>query len=159
MKILKGVLLVLLLTFLSSCSQKKEFKSVKIGVCSDIHVATMHDSEKRMNAFIDSMRIAKPDFIIELGDLEMPKIGYEPYFDIWNSFEGAKYHVIGNHEMDGGVTLEEALAHRELNSSYYSFLKNGFRFIVLDGNDKKFADQKGYRSYMGEKQLTWLSKS
>lgn len=139
-----------------SCSDKKEIKTVKIGMCSDVHIATMHDSEKRISSFIDSMQIAKPDFIIELGDFELPEEKYEPYFKIWNSFKGPKYHVIGNHEMDGGVSLKEAIAMRKMKNSYYSFEKNGFRFIVLDGNDKKDKNQKGYRSFMGKKQLDWL---
>ena len=155
MKLVNVIFIVLFSVVLSNCS-KKEIRTVKIGMCSDIHVATMHDSKERLTAFIDSMKIAKPDFIIELGDLEMPKTDYQPFFDIWNSFSGSKYHVIGNHEMDGGVTLEEAIAYRKMKSSYYSFSKKGFKFIVLDGNDKKLAEQKGYRSFMGKKQLTWL---
>ena len=104
------------------------------------------------------MKIAKPDFIIELGDFGIPKQEYAPYFEIWNSFPGPKYHVIGNHEMDGGTTMEEALAYRNMTSSYYTFEKNGFQFIVLDGNDKRVTDQKGYRQYIGPNQQEWLKQ-
>ncbi len=142
----------------AGCQQKNDVKSIKIGMCSDVHLPTMHDSEQRITAFIDSMKIAEPDFIIELGDFGIPKPEYEPYMKTWNSFHGPKYHVIGNHEMDGGTTLEEALAWRGMRNSYYSFELNGFHFIVLDGNDKKFAEQKGYRSYIGPEQLEWLRK-
>ena len=129
---------------------------MRIGICSDVHLPTMHDSEKRITAFIDSMKIAKPDFVIELGDFGIPNKEYEPYFAIWNSYPGDKYHVIGNHEMDGGTTLRQALEYRGMKSSYYTFSKKGFKFIVLDGNDKKSPEEKGYRSYMGEKQVKWL---
>ena len=79
-------LITLLSIFLfTTCSDKKEIKKVKIGICSDVHLPTMHDSEKRITAFIDSMKIAKPDFIIELGDFGIPRKEYEPYFAIWNS--------------------------------------------------------------------------
>jgi len=145
-----------LLFFILSCNPKKEVKTVRIGICSDVHLPTMHDSQKRITAFIDSMKIAKPDFIIELGDFGIPKEEYKPYFAIWNSYPGDKYHVIGNHEMDGGTTLEQALAYRGMKSSYYTFSKKGFKFIVLDGNDKKSVKDKGYRSYIGKKQLNWL---
>jgi len=152
-------LITLLLIFLfANCSDKKEIKTVKIGICSDVHLPTMHDSEKRITAFIDSMKIAKPDFIIELGDFGIPKKEYEAYFAIWNSFPGKKYHVIGNHEMDGGTSLEEAVLYREMSSPYYSFSEKGFLFIVLNGNDKKTAEQKGYTSYIGKEQEEWLSK-
>ena len=152
------IIFILLSILIINCSPKNEIKTVRIGVCSDVHLPTMHDSEKRISSFIDSMKIAKPDFIIELGDFGIPTEEYAPYFSIWNSFAGPKYHVIGNHEMDGGTSLEEALAYRKMKSSYYSFLKNGFKFIVLDGNDKEFAEQKGYKSYIGKEQLDWLRK-
>ncbi len=64
--------------------------------------------------------------------------------------------MIGNHEMDGGTSMDKALTIREMKNSYYSFEMKGFKFIVLDGNDKQNSNEKGYRSYMGEKQLTWL---
>ena len=79
-------------------------------------------------------------------------------YDIWNSFPGLKYHVIGNHEMDGGTSLDEALNYRGMDNSYYTFRMKGFKFIVLDCNDKKFSAQKGYRKYIGKNQITWLKK-
>lgn len=127
-------------------------------MCSDVHLPTMHDAEYRLTTFIDSMKIARPDFIIELGDFGIPKPQFAPYFEIWNSFSGPKYHVIGNHEMDGGTSLEEAITYRNMERSYYSFDQNGFHFIVLDGNDKKFPEQKGYRSFLGETQINWLKE-
>ncbi len=125
-------------------------------MCSDVHLPTMHDSERRISAFIDSMQTAKPDFIIELGDFLTPEEKYAPYYELWKSYPGPKYHVIGNHEMDGGTSLEEALAYRDMEHSYYTFEQKGFLFIVLDGNDKKFPGQKGYRSYIGAAQIQWL---
>jgi predicted phosphodiesterase len=127
-------------------------------MCSDVHLPTMHDSEKRISAFIDSMNIAMPDFIIELGDFVIPDDRYHHMYAIWESYPGEKYHVIGNHEMDGGTTMEEALAYRGMQSSYYAFAKNGFNFIVLDGNDKKYPGERGYRQYMGPQQQNWLKE-
>ena len=147
---------IISISLISSCSSNKDIAIIRIGMCSDVHLPTMHDSEKRITSFIDSMKIAKPDFIIELGDFGIPAEKYAPYFSIWNSFPGFKYHLIGNHEMDGGTSLEEALSYREMKKSYYSFLQNGFKFIVLDGNDKKDRNQKGYRTFMGNEQLVWL---
>lgn len=125
-------------------------------MCTDVHLPAMHDSEYRITTFIDAMKKGKPDFIIELGDFGTPKPKYEHLFEIWNSFPGEKYHVIGNHEMDGGTSREKALEYRKMKSSYYSFNKNGFYFIVLDGNDKKNPEVKGYQQYIGQEQVTWL---
>lgn len=129
-----------------------------MGMCSDVHLPTMHDSKNRISIFIDSMKVEKPDFIVELGDFLIPKERYAPYFEIWNSYPGPKYHVIGNHEMDGGTSLEAALAYRNMSNSYYTFEKNGFQFIVLDGNDKKFPTQKGYQTFIGTAQTEWLNE-
>lgn len=154
--VFKGFLLLAILLCTVGYQPLAAQEVVRIGMCADVHLPTMHDSEYRIATFIDSMKAAKPDFIIELGDFLIPKDQYAPYFEIWNSFPGPRYHVIGNHEMDGGTSLEEALAYRDMSSSYYTFVQRGFQFIVLDGNDKKFPDQKGYQTFIGEKQTEWL---
>ena len=156
MKNLYKIIFLLLVLTLSSCNVDEKASIVKFGICSDVHLPTMHDSEKRISTFIDSMKSLNPDFIIELGDFVIPKKKYNHMYSIWNSFPGLKFHVIGNHEMDGGTSLDKALAYRKMESSYYTFSNNGFKFVVLDGNDKKHKDQKGYRSYMGKKQIEWL---
>jgi len=79
--------------------------------------------------------------------------------DIWLAYPGDKYHVIGNHEMDGGYGLDQVLAHRKMVNSYYHFERNGFNFIVLDGNDKKFPEETGYRNYIGPSQQEWLKET
>lgn len=159
MDIIKNLfLLVLAFLLVISCSSKEKFSTVKIGMCSDVHLPTMHDSEYRIQTFIDSMEIAKPDFIIELGDFGTPSEKYAGLFDIWNSFPGDKYHVIGNHEMDGGYSREEAVEYRKMSNSYYSFNKNKFQFIVLDGNDPIDENSKGYKQYIGTKQINWLKE-
>jgi predicted phosphodiesterase len=153
---MKYMVILLLIISLISCTDTVEIKTVRIGMCADVHLPTMHDSEKRITTFIDSMKSAQPDFIIELGDFGTPAEKYAGLFDIWNSYPGKKYHVIGNHEMDGGYSLEEAITYRNMTSSYYTFDMKGFHFIVLDGNDKKFPEQKGYRQYIGPEQESWL---
>ncbi len=128
------------------------------GICSDVHLPTMHDSEHRIQTFIDSMKIIKPDFIIELGDFGTPEKEYAAFFDIWNSFPGDKHHVIGNHEMDAGYTREQAIEYRNMENSFYSFEKKQFHFIVLDGNDPSDDKIEGYKQYIGTEQIDWLKK-
>ena len=152
------LLIILTVVLVTSYSCQKKYDTIKFGICSDVHLPTMHDSEYRMNTFIDSMKIAKPDFIIELGDFGTPAPEYSSLFDIWNSYPGDKFHVIGNHEMDGGYSREEAVQYRNMENSYYSFDKNQFHFIVLDGNDPKDENAKGYKQYIGAKQLAWLQE-
>ena len=155
MKTVNKLLLLACLGISLSLSAKK-YNSVRIGMCTDVHLPTMHDAEYRITTFIDAMKKEKPDFIIELGDFGTPKENCAPYFKIWDSFPGDKYHVIGNHEMDGGTSHEAALQYRNLKIGYYSFEKNGFHFIVLDGNDKKDPQAKGYKQYIGAEQKAWF---
>ncbi|OOG74260.1 metallophosphoesterase [Algoriphagus sp. A40] len=157
MKIISALLLSsgLLATF-PLLAQKDNV--VKFGLCTDVHIPTMHDSEYRMNTFIEAMKKEKPDFIIELGDFTIPKPEFQKTYDIWNSFPGEKHHVIGNHEMDGGTSHEKALEYRSMKSAYYSFDKNGFHFVVLDGNDKTDPTKKGYQQLIGKEQLEWLKQ-
>ena len=155
---LRFIVSVLVVFLSANISFSQKAKKVRIGMCSDVHLPTMHDADWRLSKFLDSMKTAKPDFIIELGDFGTPAKAYAHLFEKWNAYPGLKYHVIGNHEMDAGYSMEAALAYRKMNSSFYSFRMNGFHFIVLDGNDKKFPDQKGYREYIGPDQQTWLKK-
>ncbi|MCB0730817.1 MAG: metallophosphoesterase [Ignavibacteriae bacterium] len=150
--------IIMLTIFFLNCENNEKYKTIKIGMCSDVHLPTMHDSERRITKFIDSMKIAEPDFIIELVDFVIQKEEYQHMFEIWKSYPGKKYHVIGNHEMDGGTTLAKALEYREMNNSFYSFSQDGFKFIVLDCNDKKDPNQKGYSSYIGKNQIRWLKE-
>lgn len=157
MKSIDYLFLIFIASFVfTACSKKQEVKSVRIGICADVHLPTMHDAEERLQTFLDSMQTAQPDFIIELGDFGTPAEEYASGFALWNSYPGKKHHVIGNHEMDGGYSLEEAIAYRNMPSSYYSFDNSGFHFIVLDGNDKKHPDETGYRQYIGPQQSEWL---
>ena len=123
-------------------------------MCSDVHIPTMHDSKFRITTFMDAMKETNPDFIIELGDFA--EVHDTDYFKIWNSFHWDKFHVIGNHETDGGHTLEQALEVRKMKNSFYSFDKCGFHFVVLDGNDKKDDNVKGFRQFIGKPQMEWL---
>lgn len=149
-------LLLVIIPVLSAFGQRSQ--KVTFGICTDVHLPTMHDSEYRITHFIESMKSARPDFIIELGDFATPDPKYKAMFDIWNSFPGERYHVIGNHEMDGGTTREQAVAYRNMKNSYYAFDRNGFRFLVLDGNDKPHAEAKGYTQFIGPEQTAWLSE-
>ncbi|MCK9639410.1 MAG: metallophosphoesterase [Prolixibacteraceae bacterium] len=156
MEILKTILIGAAMLLISDISLAKKTDIVRFGICSDAHLSTMHNSEYRITTFINSMKKEKPDFLIELGDFATPEPKYAPYFAIWNSFPGDKYHVIGNHEMDGGYSREQTLAYLKMKSSYYSFDKKGFHFIVLDGNDKKDPNVRGYKQFMAAEQVNWL---
>ena len=62
-KTLAALLSILFTITVSFYSCHKRYDKIKIGICADVHLPTMHDSEYRIKTFIDSMTIAKPDFL------------------------------------------------------------------------------------------------
>ncbi|MBS7375649.1 MAG: metallophosphoesterase, partial [Muribaculaceae bacterium] len=90
---------------LSACRTTKE-KPVRFAIASDFHAPDIPDGEHRVATFIKAANDEKVDFIIELGDFCRLDSASQVYRDLWNSFPGSKYHVIGNHDMDR-YTFEE----------------------------------------------------
>ncbi len=138
--------------------------TIRIGIMADIHLDIMHDGKRRMTAFLDAMRKADVDFIIQLGDFtypddttrcdcpveKMPVNVLSAYnhkttaettsvLKAYNEFEKPKYHVFGNHDFDF-ISREGAIKLFGAPDTYYSFHKNGWHFIVLDGNYIKDAN-------------------
>ncbi|MBN2130672.1 MAG: metallophosphoesterase [Sedimentisphaerales bacterium] len=133
-------------------------ESIRFGVCADVHKDLMHDADQRIEAFVGRMNQRKVDFIIQLGDFCRPYAHNNGFMAVWNSFEGPRYHVLGNHDTDGGFTREQTVTYWKIPAKYYAFEKGGFHFIVLDGNDKTDPPQPGYARYIGAEQQQWLRR-
>ena len=133
---------------------------LRFALCADVHKDIMHDADKRLATFIDSAQKEELDFIIQLGDFCCPQIYNQDFLNIWNQYPGKKYHVIGNHDMDGGFTKEQVLAFWGAEGKYYSFDCKKFHCVVLDGNDQDPSPNRpaGYARYIGPEQLNWLEK-
>jgi predicted phosphodiesterase len=135
----------------------KSRNKVRFGICADVHKDIIHDADKRLKFFIDAMKKQKVDFIVQLGDFCRPSPANLGFLAIWKQFTGPGYHVLGNHDMDGGFTREQTLKFWGTKKKYYSFDTGGFHFIVLDGNDVKKEDRApGYPRFIGAEQLDWL---
>ncbi|AWW32205.1 alkaline phosphatase [Echinicola strongylocentroti] len=132
--------------------------NITFGVITDLHHDIMHDGQKRLEAFLGDMKEQQPDFIIQLGDFCVPKPANQPLLDAWNTFSGDKHHVIGNHDTDGGFSKDQVVEFWEAKGNYYSFDKNGFHFVVLDGNEHNESSDrpKGYARYISPSQMDWL---
>ena len=153
---------------LSACRTTKE-KPVRFAIASDFHAPDIPDGEHRVATFIKAANDEKVDFIIELGDFCRLDSASQVYRDLWNSFPGDKYHVIGNHDMDR-YTFEDYTQGMNMPARYYSFDQGDFHFIVLDGNNlfdgKKYThyaranyyvDAKK-RAHIDPEQMEWLKK-
>lgn len=117
---------------------------VKFAVFTDLHYEHIHDGYKRLQNFITNVKTLDIDFVIQLGDFCTPKNENRFLLQMFDTIEKPHYHVIGNHDSDL-YSREEVLNFFQINSSYYSFKKGIFKFIVLDTCFIKADD--GYRPY------------
>jgi len=157
-KALAGGSSILLLPVSLNAFSKTLKSPLRFGVCADVHKDIMFDADSRLKAFIEAASGKELDFIIQLGDFCRPYDANREFLSIWNNYQGEKYHVIGNHDMDGGFTREKVIEFWASTAKYYSFEKNGLHFIVLDGNDKNPSPDKasGYARFIGDEQKEWL---
>lgn len=154
-------------TSMFSC--EKPEKPVKFAIASDFHAQDIPDGSDRLTSFIKAAQEEKVDFIIELGDFCRLDSASQPYLSIWNSFAGDKYHVLGNHDMDK-YTKEEYTKGMGMAGRYYSFDKDDFHFIVMDGNNlydgneyHHYANANYYvdskmRAFVDPEQMEWLKQ-
>ena len=131
---------------------------LKIGIIADLHQDIIHDGPQRLKSFINNSISKRCDFIIQLGDFSLPRKKNEIILDHWNLFNGNKYHVLGNHDMvDYGFTKAQTMSWWGMKERYYSFNRNGYHFIVLDGNDENPKPwNEYYNRYIGPNQKKWL---
>ena len=143
--------------------------SIKFGVFTDLHVDIMHDTQQRLEVFLEACRREQVDFIIQLGDFcypEMRKVickpenmpenianalQYPTYADkdtiirLFREFEKPGYHVLGNHDCDMCSKRAVLEYYGVTYDPFYSFDMGGFHFVVLDPNYYLWDGQ--YHSY------------
>ncbi len=142
-------------TLFGAPSGKKNL--VSFGLVTDCHYADLplavrpmpvgdaayRDSLAKMREFVSVMNRVRPAFAIELGDFKdqgpdkAATLGFLDKIEgVFAQFAGARYHVLGNHDMDC-LTKDDFLSHvtnagQPKALANYSFVKNGVTFIVLD---------------------------
>lgn len=140
-----------------SCGPKTEDQTIRFGVIADVHKDVMHDADERLAAFIDDASSRDLDFIIQLGDFVRPYDYNLEFLGIWNAYQGDAWHVLGNHDTDGGFSFYDVVEYQDMPGRYYSFDRKGVRFIVLDGNEVHPEGRRpGYQRYMGAEQIEWM---
>lgn len=158
---------------------------LRFGVVTDVHYADRPPSGTRyyrlgiskLRAVVDLMNAQRLDFLIELGDFkdqdEQPSeartLEYLRAIEtVFQGFGGARYHVLGNHDMDSiskmqfqAVVTNTGIAR---DRTYYSFDRGGFHFVVLDANFRRdgVAYDRGNFDYkdtnVSAEQVEWLRK-
>lgn len=136
-------------------------KTINIGVVADLHIGFYPKAEKRLNAFLEYMKDVETDALIQLGDFAYPDPEHKKYADQFNAAHKNTLHVIGNHDLDKGLTTADCIKTWGMPNRYYAQNINGIRIIVLDGNEigsPTHAKHGGYPSYIGPEQIKWLKK-
>lgn len=142
--------------------------SFTMGVIADLHHGLAEHAMAHLETFMQAVDARKPDVLLQLGDFNFGTPESKECMDLWRQFNGARHHVLGNHDMDF-TTKEEMLDVWEMPNRYYSFDRDGYHFVVLDRNNLKTPD--GYvpyananfyvdsamRSHADPEQLEWLT--
>lgn len=178
----EGIILLTCPTLLSGCNNNIR---IRFGLVTDLHFSHREtygtrfftqSKDKLLNA-IKVFNKEKLDFLIELGDFKDQDTVPErnstlAYLDEiekdFHSFNGAVYHVLGNHDMDS-ISKDDFLMHTQNygeadKKNYYSFIKNNLKFIVLDanynedGSDYNSGNFDWTKAYIPDIQKDWLRK-
>jgi predicted MPP superfamily phosphohydrolase len=158
---------------------------VRFGIITDLHHADRPTASGRFyqsalakaDLFISAMNAAGPDFIIELGDFKdqdatPDKSNTLKYLSTieahFAAFPGARYHVLGNHDLDSLAKSDFQARVTNTNipkeQTYYSFDAQGFHFIVLDAcfkSDNTAYDSGNYTwqdANIPPQELAWLAE-
>lgn len=129
---------------------------LRFGIIADLHYADIDPSGTRsyreslakLEECIKVMNYQRADFLVELGDFkdqdkinpaEGKTLSYLQRIEgVFRKFDGRRYHVLGNHDVDSLSKSQFLKAARNTgippDQSYYSFAVKGVRFIVLDAD-------------------------
>jgi len=142
-------------------------KAIRIGWITDLHHGYIKDATQRLEAFLAEASKHTLDFILQGGDFCHPTEEAKNFVRLWNQYDGERYHVLGNHDMDLG-TKQQVMDLWGMKEKYYSFDKGNFHFIVLDCNyilkEKKYIDYAKSNYYIDQQnrdlinpeQIEWL---
>lgn len=140
---------------LLGCSGRADFdsrvKAVTIGMVADPQYADKapwgnrhyRDAAAKLEAFVERMNEASPDFVIMLGDLLDHREAIEDERDDLRRIEGIyatcgsrRYYVLGNHDVDT-FTKQQFIAATGMRAPHYSFDAGPLHFVVLDADYTK----------------------
>jgi manganese-dependent ADP-ribose/CDP-alcohol diphosphatase len=140
--------LITILIALSSCSKTEPI--LKIGLVADPQYADKPTKGKRyysesllkLEEAIDTFNYEDVDFVQNLGDIiEVEWASYDSIMPIYHKLKPGieNYQLLGNHDFSIDKTrMKNLLEKLSMPSYYYSYVKNGWRFIVLDATDYSY---------------------
>jgi predicted phosphodiesterase len=147
-KMKKFLLMVALVTACKSKPETKESSYFEIGIISDCQYCDCNPrgnrfyrkSLKRLKYAVQELNKKNLLYTIHLGDfIDHDFKSFDSVLPVWNQLKSQKYHVLGNHDFSVADSLKPLVFSKmKLKKRYYSFVKNNWRFIVLDGSDLSY---------------------
>lgn len=135
-------------------------RPIRLGVIADLHVDLIPDGAERLDSFLDEMTKNKPDALIQMGDFAFAKESNQKIVDRFNKAHETALHVIGNHDTDGGLSMEHVLKSWGMKGPYFHHIVEGLHLVVLNANEKGSVKHKGgYPKFIGKSQVAWLEKT
>lgn len=125
------------------------FSQIKIGVFADCQYCDCETAGTRfyrnsLEKLNDCINLYNRDkelaFVVGLGDLiDRDFSSFDSVNTILSKSKHEVFHVIGNHDLSVEKTqIEDVPGKLNLNKTWYSVTKKGWRFIFLNGNDITF---------------------
>jgi len=152
---------------------------LRFGIVTDTHYADAgplgtryyRESPAKLRECVGLMNEKKVDFLCELGDFkdqanppaeESTLRFLRDIEEVFREFRGARYHILGNHDLDS-ISKKQFLAVTRGDAAYYSFDLAEFHFVVLDacytskGEDYDHGRFKWTDANIPAAQLDWLT--
>lgn len=147
-----------------SFSQKSTTPLFKFGVIADVQYAnrenhgTRHyrSSLNKLEKAVTVFNEEKVDFVVSLGDFINDDFkSFDTLTSITGKLNMRLYHVIGNHDFSVRDDKKDKILQKlNLRKEYYSFEKENWRFIVLNGDDiSLIANAEGSLKYEKAKEI------
>ena len=113
---------VFVLSFRPPAHAAESLKELRFGMCADVHQDIMHDACERLGSFLKDMNEKKVHFVAQMGDFCQPKKANDAFREVWQSWEGDQYNVVGNHDMDGGASRKQFREYVGMEAVSYTHL-------------------------------------
>jgi len=142
---------------------------ITFGVVSDVQYSDYKPGASRyyrgslakLREAVAEFKSDSAEFIISMGDLiDKDYNSFKPVLDILDSSGLKTFHIAGNHDYSVNKNMKDQLPFIDSTGArFYSFSKNSFRFIFLDGNDVSIYGASSRRTEQEAVDLLTLMKS
>lgn len=143
-----SIIIILSIGCQSNLKKSLTSSNFEIGILTDCQYCNCEtrgsrfyqNSPNKLRAAVAELNKKDLEFTVHLGDfIDRNFNSYDSVLPIWRELRSKKYHILGNHDFAVEDSLKsQVLKKLDLKNRYYSFTKNNWRFIILDGNDLSF---------------------